>query len=430
MADAVEVLRCKSCDAPIALGTGDTAKCSHCGTETEVPASHRALRAADAEEQAHRVEGAKLVRRFGTLPAMPLRALAWTWNVVFFVFVGLPVVVIVGALLGDRLLAAYGFFTKQHLHDVVLPSFSDPDAAPVALGYGVATVLFGLWIIAAVYGGRRNERLRALQAGLAAKPPERPGGSLQCRMCGAPLEVPPNALGATCLYCRAENLVAIPADWLAKAKQRASSLGKTIAEESKAYFEQIRALRRSMVFQLAVLAVIGGGLTALFFAIATSGTRPRMDHDWHREVANPILRRDARMAGGLVGRLSLDHQPVISRGTCPADGKNQPLRFGRGDCTASGCVVHFYVPLRAGDAVTLRGRTLPWKTLSAFYDHVDNRPFDKPDWGHRIGKPAWIGGDREATFHAGRDGWYMLWIAALEGGVSIERYELCVRIDR
>src|SRR5688572_6674288 len=104
MADAVEVLHCSSCNAPIALGTGDTAKCAHCGTETEVPAAHRALREADAQEQAHRAEAAELVRRFGKLPAAPLRGLAWTWNVVFFVFVGLPVVVIAGLLLGNALL--------------------------------------------------------------------------------------------------------------------------------------------------------------------------------------------------------------------------------------------------------------------------------------------------------------------------------------
>jgi hypothetical protein len=430
MADTVEVLRCHSCDAPLALGTGDKAKCGHCGAETDVPATHRALREVDAADKAHRAEAAELIRKFGKLPALPLRVLSATWNVVVFVFIGLPLVVIAGLFLGQALLAVYSFVTKQHVHDVVLQKFSDPQAAPIAIGFGTATLLFGLWIIAASYGARRNDRLRALQAGLAAKPPERAGGSFKCRVCGAPLEVPPQALGATCLYCRADNLVAIPPQWLAKAKQRATQLGKTIAEESKAYFAQLRSLRRSLVLQLAVLLVIGGGLTALFFGFATSGKREYKEHDWQREIANPTLLRDKRHSAGLVGKLSLDNRPVVSRGSCPDDARTPGLRFGRGDCTASGCVVHLYVPLRAGDAVTLIGKTLPYKTLSAFYEHVDNRPFDRENWGRRLGKPAWIGSNREATFRAPHDGWFMLWIAALEGGAPLERYELCVRLDR
>ena len=428
MADAVEVLRCRSCDAPIALGTGATAKCGHCGTETEIPAAHRALRDAEAQEQAHRTEAAALVKKIGTLPPRPLRALSWTWNIGFFVFVGLPFVLVVGFLLGHELLAAYAFVTKQHLYDVVLTKFADPDAAPLAVGYGAATLIFGIWIIAAVYGGRRTDRLRDLQAGLAAKPAERKGGLLSCRVCGAPLEVPRGALGATCLYCHADNLVAIPPEWLAKARHRTSTLGKTIAEATKDYFAQLRAMRRSLVFQLAVLLVIGGGITALFFGFATSGHTEYRAYDWHREVKAPALLRDKRQVGGLVGQLSLDNHPQLTRGSCPDDPRIQGLRFGRGDCTASGCVVHFYVPLHAGDAITLRGTTLPWKTLSAFYEHVESRPFDRADWGSRIGKPAWIGGKREATFRAPRDGWYMLWIAALEGGVPLERYEMCARL--
>ncbi|MEJ7596574.1 MAG: hypothetical protein WKG01_01585 [Kofleriaceae bacterium] len=430
MADTLDVLRCTGCDAPIPLGTGDVARCAFCNAETLVPPAYRALREAEATDAAHRATAVALVRQVGTPPSLPLRMFAATWNIVFFVFVGLPVVVIGGLLLGQKLLGLWGFLTKRHVHDVLLGSFGDPAAATIALGFASTTLLFGAWSVAASYGGRKAQRLRALQAGLAAKPPARPGGAKSCRVCGAPLEVPAGALAASCLYCHADNLVAIPPQWIAKAAASASQLGKAIEDASRSYFAQLRSLRRSLYLQLGVLAVLGGGLTALFFGFATSARGPHRDHDWHRDIQAPSLRRDARYQAGLVGKLSVDNRPELVTGACTPDGRNQALRFSRTDCGKEGCVVQLYVPLRRDDQLVVRGTTLPWKTLAAFYVHDGDRPFDQPNWGTRLGKPAWVGGDRETTFRASADGWYMLWIAALEGGVPLERYQLCVRLVR
>lgn len=121
---------------------------------------------------------------------------------------------------------------------------------------------------------------------------------------------------------------------------------------------------------------------------------------------------------------------VFTDGACPADGRGQTFRFGLRDCGADGCVVQYYVPLRRGDALVVRGRALPWKTLAAFYAHDGDRPFDQADWGVRLGAPAWVGGDREARFDAPRDGWYLLWLAALEGGAELEPFGVCVRRER
>lgn len=56
----------------------------------------------------------------------------------------------------------------------------------------------------------------AVHASFAATLPEHAGGPARCWSCGAALDVAPGALGVPCAYCRADNLVALPLDWVAK----------------------------------------------------------------------------------------------------------------------------------------------------------------------------------------------------------------------
>jgi LSD1 subclass zinc finger protein len=84
-----------------------------------------------------------------------------------------------------------------------------------------------------VANARRVARVRQmLQAALAARPPERPGGPATCRSCGAPLDVPEGALGVRCVYCREHNLVAIPESWIARARKASKQLGVHLSEAS------------------------------------------------------------------------------------------------------------------------------------------------------------------------------------------------------
>lgn len=55
---------------------------------------------------------------------------------------------------------------------------------------------------------------RGIHASLAAAMPEHPGGPSRCRSCGAALDIPQGALGVPCVYCGADNLVALPEAWV------------------------------------------------------------------------------------------------------------------------------------------------------------------------------------------------------------------------
>src|SRR5207253_1658793 len=77
-------------------------------------------------------------------------------------------------------------------------------------------------------GRRRLVERGKLQAELAAKPPSRPGGPARCRRCDAPLDVKPGDLGVRCFYCRTDNLVAMPADWIARMKSGTAEIAREI----------------------------------------------------------------------------------------------------------------------------------------------------------------------------------------------------------
>lgn len=79
----------------------------------------------------------------------------------------------------------------------------------VALLVGVPMVLIGKQ--------RSLARVRIdIHASLGATLPERPGGPSRCRNCGAALDTPRGALGVPCVYCRADNLVALPQAWISQ----------------------------------------------------------------------------------------------------------------------------------------------------------------------------------------------------------------------
>ena len=66
----------------------------------------------------------------------------------------------------------------------------------------------------AAYARRSAKSLRFLHAGLAAKSPSRAGGPAECRTCGAPLFARSSDLSVNCPYCRTDNLVRIPDEWV------------------------------------------------------------------------------------------------------------------------------------------------------------------------------------------------------------------------
>ena len=94
--------------------------------------------------------------------------------------------------------------------------------------------------------------------------PEWPAG---CRECGAPLEVPADALVARCVYCGADSAVVIRTPFLARARRAARAVAHTLDEAVALDTRERAGTRRSMGHELGrYLLVTGifGGLFATF----------------------------------------------------------------------------------------------------------------------------------------------------------------------
>lgn len=95
-------------------------------------------------------------------------------------------------------------------------------------------------------GHARGGILRAL----ATRPPATPGGSATCRNCGAPLDVPPGATLALCVYCHAENAVEIRTRLLSGAKRALSRVTSGTREAQEHDRADRRETRRLLWHEL------------------------------------------------------------------------------------------------------------------------------------------------------------------------------------
>lgn len=242
MAD-LEVLRCGSCNAPLAIADADVVTCPSCNAQTPVPAPYRELLHVRHYDAASRAEAERLLRRLDRPPSIVTKVLARVLDLPMLAFVmlyGIPITLF-AVLEADR--ANRWLAPRLHL--------DSPDDVP--FGYMVA-IICGLMLVIAfipralgVYANRRVTARGQLLASLAAHPPEVAGGAATCRMCGAPLAVATNAIVATCSYCHAENAVALETTTVASAKKIAGKIAKTIVEAAA----HDRAERRATLHMLA-----------------------------------------------------------------------------------------------------------------------------------------------------------------------------------
>lgn len=252
---SVEPLHCPTCGAPVPLGDDDVVPCVACGARVPVPENLRELRRAEREDRADRADAEALYKKLGTPPSALLRA----WVSVFVLGMGAVIAVMYA------LVAIGGIFLIFIV--VGLELLMHALAGPIGInlvdrfgGFGayalfaLAALAFGalpMWL--ANYLQRSGELRLELQASLAARAPKRPGFPSTCRNCGAALEVPPNAYGVRCAYCRADNLVQLPAGWLGRARAKHDHIHGNIVEA----VAQARALLRDRLETLKVGAAIG-----------------------------------------------------------------------------------------------------------------------------------------------------------------------------
>ena len=372
MSADLELLRCGECATPVALADADAVTCPSCGAVVAVPAAHRAAFEHARRETETRAEARALYAKLGAPPralrvvgvafdpGQALRAkgkttrnglvklVAWYYGGLAIV-VG-PAVVLLAVLLGEVLLMrAIGAAYHVNVMDVLSSATRDWIMLPSAFAALVAGTALG------VYGRRRALSRHRLQASLAARPPSHEGGPRECRQCGAPLTIPDDALGVRCVYCGADNLVRLPAAWLADVGRDVAQVAGAIEEANAALLGERRRLRRKVLWAVGITVAV----LALFVGIAlATGADSRPDANvppsWPAYATDPrpLVRRDLA-APDKLGRRALSSRVSVIAFPRPCPSGAQPLAVGPGDCDAHGCVVRLYAALRHGDRATL-----------------------------------------------------------------------------
>ena len=346
----VQPLLCGACGGQVPLAEGNSEPCPFCGAMVPIPETYRVIRDANRISDGDRAKVHAAYKRLGTPPGLLLRAWAggarllwkgWWLCSVLSVF---------------ALLAALTWS-----HTLALPWGFDPydvlGAYPFAGLCALAVVLVSVMPLIVVSYRESTLGLRMeLGAGMAAKPPAQRGGPVQCRVCGAPLSVPPGALGVRCGYCSTDNLVALSPRWVTKFGSASRTEHRVITGALDAEESEIK-MRRTIAWLETIGAVLLLGLITWIFGALLTSTAD--DHhspkDWRQAVA-----ASPRWFMPYDGdRPSSQRTPSNSHATFTLrdrDCGSQPF-----SCHA-GCALHFAVPLHKGETFRVAGNDLPHDT--------------------------------------------------------------------
>ena len=394
-----------------------TTRCAYCQHEVAIPEEYReALLNAEREVEADALTQTAF-RTLGAPPAWPLRAMAGASTGCF----GAATVVLlsIGASLklvnwaldrgeGWFHVNAWDWFGSQQV-DLVRWSF----------GFSLMGAMFAL----GAFGRRRAIDLQRLHQALAARPPKRPGGPALCRICGAPLNVPENARGVRCAYCRTDNLVAIPASWLARQRGFASKVTREAKGALRAQLRETRRLYLRLAIQLGIVGAVAAViLSASVHQLRESGERA---FDLERSLTRPRLLFDVVPGATLLGTPG-PADPSIPIDQCASQyvlHPGQDIHCIEGDCDAG-----WFVPLRAGETLTL---ALDAPGTAHFFSHSKDRTWTAaygraPLWGNEIAE-APLAPQRAAAFRAPLTNWYRVEVAL--HGISDE-ISVCATIAR
>ena len=393
---SLQVLCCNGCGAPVSLEEGDHTTCRYCGARIEVPAEYLALRDTEREAAANRIEAQALYKRLGRPPGILLRL--WGFISIGRVYLLLwPFAFILDGVLIVKAMDALSRSIRANVAEVLTN-------AQVYTLIGAAMYLtLGVPLLLGVYGRRRTNSRRVIQAALAALPPSRPGGPSRCRECGAPLNVATDALGQQCFYCGTDNLVAMPEPWIADARAKAKSLGNQIETVAAADRRMRDGERRSLRNQLLWLLLIFPPL----FGFGKLEDRPdgAWPPSWQKAVSADrqfvyALREDPdRLDQFVAPPIRLSAQPGV-------------ISFDPSECGSSGCVRSYLIALRDRETLWISLDDLPEGVdgLAVIYNAQSFHLFGD-DW-REVGEHGILFPHKSIQFNAPSRAWFKVDIVA------------------
>lgn len=308
-------LSCAACGGMVPLGDGNEVTCPYCQQPVPIPPDYQMLRDAARQQAQAREAVNKAYERLGKPPGPLLRfwggtagkVVATSWKIIvgiLWVWVFLLKFLwdalnslddwrIVAGILLMPFGVLYGalWVVARFIHLMAVPLGIDL-VDVLSLGWtflGLGGFLLLLTAVPKVlfeYLESFAQVRRQLQACLAAQPPKTSGGPATCRSCGAALAIPTGALGVRCVYCQADNLVALPMRWVTRAKDR-----------SQTFYHQVSAAERqeNTVRHAARSAALTTILIALIVPFVASGCGWTMVHlrllegrlNWRLAIASP-----------------------------------------------------------------------------------------------------------------------------------------------
>lgn len=340
----------------MALADAASVECTSCGADVAIPQAHRDAFAQMRRDDATRAEanalyaklGAppRLLRAFGVMfdPSGVMKPLTgshhvlvrgigiyYRWVLIVFAPFVMAVIGMIAILLAMR---AIGAHYDANVIETLPTSTRDWIEVPVPIAFALVGSALG------VYGRRKAISRHALQAALAAKPPKHDGGPSTCRACGAPLSVTGDALGVRCVYCGADNLVALPQAWIGQLGERTAKVDKEITVANAELSRAQAKAKRSLWLRVGGVAVAFGVLIAI--SLATGSDDPitdRVPPSWSAFASDPRP---------LVERIDRTRIRTVAMDKCPVT-----IATPHTECANDSCTVRLYAALRHGETAEL-----------------------------------------------------------------------------
>jgi hypothetical protein len=351
----LEPLSCRTCGAAVAVGPGALATCSHCGAQVEIPAAYRELRDDWAHANGADASAQALYRRLVRRPAWLLRVLSAWFNPASLVLGAFAAMFIVALLCEVAVAWVASTLGSANYFDTWLAALSTWDAVVLGLAFAyVGTIL-------AAFGQRRSVSRCGLQQALAAPRPTIMGGAAACRCCGAPLFAEDGQIGVRCMYCGADNLLAVPQPWIERLSERTLGLIRETASARDALAAEDARVRKSVAWY-----VVAASVLAVLFLLGFRQTiveRPAELSDWppsyalYRKSAAPML-----VEHRLVEKDTLyysDHRQFPARTSCTSGEPAVESTITPALCDYGACEARYYVALARGDTLTVVAASIP-----------------------------------------------------------------------
>ncbi|HOT27655.1 MAG TPA: hypothetical protein PLU72_05670 [Candidatus Ozemobacteraceae bacterium] len=393
----IRPLLCPSCKAVVPLRQVTETTCAYCRTPVRIPTSYLEALASQAALEKRRQGVQELFALLGTRPS------TFGWLLTQVPERIMTGVVVLLLLIGPAAMGPdSGFFAFLNWYVARSRGENLIDLLTHAESILLAFVPFALFLsvtFVLLYRLRRNLfTMNTLRVALVVGAPTRPGGPSTCRQCGSPLAVPDNAVGITCPYCSADNLVNVPADWLAVTHRQARLAGMDFQKALDLY------RRESLKGWESCIAVILGALAMAFIHVEAAR--------YLRETPEmPPLRSAIARRTGLVAGFGTPPGPAL------------PFDTWTELAATNTRLVTCFVPLARGERLQIRWRPAPHSPKPIFTNDRDRMPiaiFQERNF-RRGGKPErqvekQLGSVERFEFSAPLGAWYRLDLSLPEKG--------------